>query len=338
MLGDGTSGAPLGVNSSSVAVFGAAGSLSVPGELTASGGFTTGVGGIASYYTETGVYYGGRLDIGGSPTNWDSTANINGNLSVGSGSVYFNAPTDGMIVSGNVGIGTNNPATLLDVGGISQFGTNGTKSTFTALGALSIASGAALTLSGSGGYVTSLSSVNASAFFGSGARLTGIPSTGSISGYYLPLSGGSLNSGAALTLSGSGGYISSVSSVNASAFFGSGAGLTGILTRSPGFLSATNQALGVGTFSFGYTSAAVTISSMSVIITTAGTGGSSGTVWGCCYGGSCVNCTSSQGAAIGSAYTCNGAVAVPAGGQIVLQITSSGETYTPTANTVCGYQ
>ena len=119
----------------------------------------------------------------------------------------------------------------------------------------------------------------------------------------------------------------------------SGANLTNLPGSSKfGFLSATNQTLGVGTFSFGYTNAAVTISSISVIVTTSGTGGSSGTIWACCYGGSCVSATSSQGAAIGSTYTGNGAVAVPAGGQIVLQMTSTGESTTPTINAVCGYQ
>jgi hypothetical protein len=82
----------------------------------------------------------------------------------------------------------------------------------------------------------------------------------------------------------------------------------------------------------------VTISSMSVIVTTPGTGGSSGTIWACCYGGNCVSATSSQGAAAGSSYTSNGAVSVPAGGQIVLQMTSTGEVTTPTVNATCGYQ
>ena len=119
----------------------------------------------------------------------------------------------------------------------------------------------------------------------------------------------------------------------------SGANLTNLpIGNKFGFLSGTNQTLGVGTFSFGYTNAAVTISSMSIIVTTSGSGGSSGTVWSCCYGGSCVSVTSSQGAAVGSTYTGNGSVSVPAGGQIVLQMTSTGESYTPTVNAVCGYQ
>ena len=40
--------------------------------------------------------------------------------------------------------------------------------------------------------VTTTSSMTASAFFGDGSHLTGIPSTGSISGVYLPLAGGSM--------------------------------------------------------------------------------------------------------------------------------------------------
>src|ERR1035437_7281333 len=61
--------------------------------------------------------------------------------------------------------------------------------------------------------------------------------------------------------------ILATSSVTAGAFFGDGSHLTRMATNKFGFLSATTQALGAGTFSFGYTNAAVTISSMSVIVT-----------------------------------------------------------------------
>jgi hypothetical protein len=59
------------------------------------------------------------------------------------------------------------------------FGGGAAKSTFTKTGELDMAANAALILTSSGGYVLSRSSIVASAFFGDGANLTGIPSTGS---------------------------------------------------------------------------------------------------------------------------------------------------------------
>lgn len=111
-----------------------------------------------------------------------------------------------------------------------------------------------------------------------------------------------------------------------------------LINSRSGFITANNGTLGVGTFSFGYSGSAVTISSMSIIVTVPGSGGSSGTIWACCYGGSCVSATSAQGAAAGSTYTGNGSVSVPIGGQIVLEMESTGEATTPTVNAVCGYQ
>lgn len=119
----------------------------------------------------------------------------------------------------------------------------------------------------------------------------------------------------------------------------SGANLTNLPNSTKfGFLTGNNGTLGVGTFQFGYTNAAVSISSISVIITVSGSGGTTGTHWSCCFGGSCVSVTSSASAAAGSSYTANGAVAVSAGGQIVLEMESTDESVTPTANVTCGYQ
>ncbi|OGR57128.1 MAG: hypothetical protein A2X36_15070 [Elusimicrobia bacterium GWA2_69_24] len=76
--------------------------------------------------------------------------------------------------AGSVGVGTALPGALLDVDGDAQFGAGAAKSTFTAAGALAMAAGKAITLNGSGGYITTGSSVNAGAFFGDGSNLTGI--------------------------------------------------------------------------------------------------------------------------------------------------------------------
>lgn len=75
---------------------------------------------------------------------------------------------------GNVGVGAAVPGAKLDVDGNAQFGSPGTKSAIAVDGSLTMAPAAHMSLSGSGGYVTSLSSVNASAFFGNGAGITGV--------------------------------------------------------------------------------------------------------------------------------------------------------------------
>lgn len=69
-----------------------------------------------------------------------------------------------LTTGGSFGIGTTSPASMLDVRGISAFGSAGTQSTFTALGALTLAANAAM---------TGTSSVTASAFFGNASGLTG---------------------------------------------------------------------------------------------------------------------------------------------------------------------
>ena len=80
--------------------------------------------------------------------------------------------------AGAVGIGTTNPGTPLEVNGAAQFGAGGAKSTFTALGNLTMAKNAALTLNGPTGDMTTGSSVTASAFFGDGSHLTGLGGAG----------------------------------------------------------------------------------------------------------------------------------------------------------------
>jgi hypothetical protein len=80
--------------------------------------------------------------------------------------------------SGNVGIATATPTAVLDVNGNAEFGSGGTKSTFTALGALALAKGSALTLSGATGNIVSGASITASGFFGDGGGLTNLPVSG----------------------------------------------------------------------------------------------------------------------------------------------------------------
>lgn len=78
--------------------------------------------------------------------------------------------------AGLFGIGTDAPAAKLDVEGDAQFGAAGTKSTFTTLGALNLATDAALNLSGPTGDIVTQSSVTANSFFGGGEGLTNISS------------------------------------------------------------------------------------------------------------------------------------------------------------------
>ena len=73
-----------------------------------------------------------------------------------------------------MGIGTTDPLAKLDVNGNAQFGSGATKSTFSATGDLNLASNGDLTLTGPTAFITSGSSINASAFFGNGAGLTGV--------------------------------------------------------------------------------------------------------------------------------------------------------------------
>ncbi|MFI5361720.1 MAG: hypothetical protein ACHQ49_07100, partial [Elusimicrobiota bacterium] len=106
-------------------------------------------------------------------------------------------------------------------------GTGVAIATFTSAGDLLVPAGV------SAGTFTATSSVTASAFFGDGSHLTGIPSTGSISGFFVPQAGGtmtgSLNmNNVAVNLTGSAGNVTSGSSVTASAFFGDGSHLAGI--------------------------------------------------------------------------------------------------------------
>ena len=103
-----------------------------------------------------------------------------GGGSIAAASITAGTVGSGVNFSGNVGVGTTSPATLLDVNGAAQFGSGAARSTFTAAGGLFIASGSSMTLSGADGFVASASSVTASAFFGDGSHLSNL--SGSLSG------------------------------------------------------------------------------------------------------------------------------------------------------------
>lgn len=84
-------------------------------------------------------------------------------------------------------------------------------------------------------------------FIGSGALLTGIPSTGSIAGVYLPLAGGTMSgqlnlANVAVNLTGASGNIISQSSVTASAFFGNGANVLGVVNITGNAATVTTNA------------------------------------------------------------------------------------------------
>ena len=105
----------------------------------------------------------------GSYTLWNNQEPV-----FGSSSVYVYIPND-IALTRKFGVGTETPATKLDVWGNAQFGSwLALKSTFSTTGALTLASNAALTLKGADGFITGVSSVNSSAFFGNGAGLTAL--------------------------------------------------------------------------------------------------------------------------------------------------------------------
>ncbi len=112
------------------------------------------------------------------------------------------------------------------------FGSGATKSTFTTTGDLNLATNADITLTGPTAYATFPASVTASSYYGWGANLGGIPSTGSIVGVYAPLAGATFTgasgiTNAAFTATGANGNIVTAASSTASAFFGDVSHTTG---------------------------------------------------------------------------------------------------------------
>ena len=181
-----------------------------------------------------------RTATAGQETSTSTTGNQLLSVNAGaSGELDLNTVSSGPIVMGlsassNVGIKTASPALPLDVNGAAQFGAGPTKSTFTIVGGLFIAAGSSLTLSGAKGFVTSASSVTASAFFGDGSHLTGVIAT-------LP---NTINS--SFTVTGAGGILAE-STVTANSFFlTNGENITNVPTNPGNGIEIEGAVLGIG--------------------------------------------------------------------------------------------
>ena len=90
---------------------------------------------------------GGKVVVGNlaTPGSAGSQFNVVGNSSIGSSYATVAAPTNGLIVQGNVGIGSSSPASLLSVGATNQFQVNASGAIAAATG---ITSSGTITLSG----------------------------------------------------------------------------------------------------------------------------------------------------------------------------------------------
>ena len=118
-----------------------------------------------------------------------------------------------------------------------------------------------------------------------------------------------------------------------------GSNITNLPTQGGhGSYSASNYALGVGTFSYTTLGVARTLTRITATIISSGEGGATGTVWCCGKSGGTLCVTSAAGAAAGSNSTQAGSAAIAGGDSLMLVMDSSDETITPTANVVCEYQ
>ncbi|MDO8616236.1 MAG: fibrinogen-like YCDxxxxGGGW domain-containing protein, partial [Dehalococcoidia bacterium] len=134
--------------------FTAAGALNMAAgsTITLSGGIITGLPGPAGPSDAANKAYVDGLTGGGqSVAVLPGTQTFTGRNSF-QGQVAVSS--DLFVVGGNIGIGTAAPGAALDVAGGAQFGAGPAKSSFTAAGALNMAAGSAITLSG--GIITGL--------------------------------------------------------------------------------------------------------------------------------------------------------------------------------------
>ncbi len=106
------------------------------------------------------TYNDGLLGVGATSSQGTpgSKLAVNGNAAIGSSYFQTAAPTDGMIIQGNVGIGTTSPASTLDVWGDLRVGTSSTPALFTDVSSGNVgigtaAPGALLDITGAGELV-----------------------------------------------------------------------------------------------------------------------------------------------------------------------------------------
>ncbi|MEI7720120.1 MAG: helix-turn-helix domain-containing protein, partial [bacterium] len=109
----------------------------------------------------------GNLQVGGVGAV-ASTLAANGNATIGSGYTTTAAPTNGLLVQGNVGIGTTSPFANLSVNGTGYFGGNLTSTNLTATGTLAVSGLASF----AGNASTTALSVFNNAYFGATATST----------------------------------------------------------------------------------------------------------------------------------------------------------------------
>ena len=137
------------------------------------GGFSTWVTGTGSDANDEALVLSGQVSAANDGVgNTEAVVVIDARRTAGGGAIVnrpilrisnqFPGSLLDVSANGNVGIGTISPGAKLDISGDAQFGSGATKSTFTATGALSVASGADITLVG-GGTVTGLPTPSATA-------------------------------------------------------------------------------------------------------------------------------------------------------------------------------